>query len=297
MSERPPCRFSTYVFSHLGRHSQVQLVGETVSTLQERQRGTRALLTMISVKDILAVAAVTFCFTLTWCPLSYGWQSGIPRSCHVGTWPSKRPSLLARQLMNEDYADRTTTKTKEGNIGVEEYKNAATSILSNFMQNEQKDKGVEDGNPLAMIDWQAPKIDPSTSIETMAAALDYELTEKEWFVTGQANPSYFSDAFEFQDPDVKLTGIQNYCQGVNKLFNQDTSRAEILSTAINTISSTHERPVITCTWRLSGGVDVGPGLTIKPYIVYTDFVLDPETKLIVFQEDRFDIPQWDILLR
>lgn len=180
---------------------------------------------------------------------------------------------------------------------MEEYKNAATSILSNFMQNEQKDKGVEDGNPLAMIDWQAPKIDPSTSIETMAAALDYELTEKEWFVTGQANPSYFSDAFEFQDPDVKLAGIQNYCQGVNKLFNQDTSRAEILSTAINTTSSTHERPVITCTWRLSGGVDVGPGLTIKPYIVYTDFVLDPETKLIVFQEDRFDIPQWDILLR
>lgn len=37
-------------------------------------------------------------------------------------------------------------------------------------------------------------------------------------------------------------------------------------------------------------------MTIKPYICYSDFTVDAESGLIVRQEDRFDIPQWDILL-
>ena len=31
-------------------------------------------------------------------------------------------------------------------------------------------------------------------------------------------------------------------------------------------------------------------------IVYTDFTVDDEMGLIVFQEDRFDLPGWDIVL-
>jgi len=57
-------------------------------------------------------------------------------------------------------------------------------------------------------------------IETLAKVLDYELFNKEWFVTGNVNPIYFSDDFEFQDPDVKLSGIESYARGVNKLFDQ-----------------------------------------------------------------------------
>jgi hypothetical protein len=111
------------------------------------------------------------------------------------------------------------------------------------------------------------------------------------------NPSYFSDEFRFQDPDVKVNGIGDYSKGVYKLFNQATSRAEIISTVINDEVSTPEKPIITCTWRLSGGVNIGFGLEIKPYTVFTDFTIDPKTSLIVFQEDRFDLPSWDILLR
>jgi hypothetical protein len=53
---------------------------------------------------------------------------------------------------------------------------------------------------------------------------------------------------------------------------------------------------LTVTWRLSGGVNIGPGLKIKPYVVYTDFKVSPKDGLIVFQEDRFSIPGYDILL-
>ena len=79
---------------------------------------------------------------------------------------------------------------------------------------------------------------------------------------------------------------------MRKLFDQETSRAEIIKTEVNnTVPNT-----ITCTWRLSGRVQIGPGLPIKPYIVYTDFTVDPETGLCIFQEDRFSIPGWDILV-
>ena len=105
------------------------------------------------------------------------------------------------------------------------------------------------------------------------------------------NPIYFDDNFQFQDPDVKLTGIEDYARGVKKLFSQD-SRAQIISCVVNTTTPN----TITVTWRLSGGVNIGPGLDIKPYICYTDFTVDENSGLVVFQEDRFDIPGWDILL-
>jgi hypothetical protein len=102
---------------------------------------------------------------------------------------------------------------------------------------------------------------------------------------------------------VVVVYVAEYSKGVQKIFDQATSRAEIQSTrlvvpaASTTTSDTiPAKPVITVTWRLSGGVNIAGGLTIKPYMIDTDFVIDPTTKLIVFQEDKFAIPAWDILL-
>ncbi len=213
---------------------------------------------------------------------SAGWQQ-----THISSrqYAVMKPSLLLLKTKDSD-GDEST---------VEEYRNVATQVLSNFMQKDKMD--ADDAMEAKTIDFEAPKISPSTSLQTLTEALDYELTEKEWFVTGNVNPSYFSPNFRFQDPDVKVDSIEDYSKGVRKIFDQETARAEILSTVVNNEASTPERPVITITWRLSGGVNIGFGLTIKPYIVYTDFVIDPETSLVIFQEDRFDIPSWDILLR
>ena len=155
------------------------------------------------------------------------------------------------------------------------------------MQSDKKDEV----DPLANIDFNAPKA-RKRSLEDLAKVLDAELIEKEWFVTGKVNPIYFDDNFQFQDPDVKLTGIEEYARGVLKLFDQSTSRAQIISSVVNTTIP----DTITVTWRLSGDVNIGPGLPIKPYICYTDFTVDNESGLITFQEDRFDVPGWDILL-
>lgn len=188
-----------------------------------------------------------------------------------------------------------------------EYRNVATQFLGNFMQDKDNvaassstDSNTQEASdPLSDIDWNAPKLKPGTmDIETLAAVLDAELYEKEWFVTGRVNPIYFADSFRFEDPDVKLDGIEAYARGVYKLFDQQTSRAEVISTKVSTEApNNNNNNMITCTWRLSGKVSIGPaGLTIKPYIVYTDFTVDPNTGLIILQQDRFDLPQWDILL-
>jgi hypothetical protein len=167
----------------------------------------------------------------------------------------------------------------------EEYVNPVTKVLGNFIS---KEKSVD---VLNSINWTKKKRS-RTSLTSLAADIESALNKKEWFVTGDVDPSFFSDSFAFQDPDVKIKGIESYARGVNKIFSQKDSRAEIIAARVN--GSVPDS--ITVTWRLSGSVNIGPGLKIKPYIVYTDFKVDPSDGLIVFQEDRFSIPGYDIIL-
>jgi hypothetical protein len=191
-----------------------------------------------------------------------------------------------------------TTKDDENEmdvaVTVEEYRNIATQFLSNFLTTTNS-KDTNNRSSLSDIQfWNQPKLSNRVPIHVLAQALDAELYHLQWFVTGNVNPIYFANNFTFQDPDVKVNGLQEYAQGVQKIFDSNTSRADILSTVVNP----DRDHVITCTWRLSGKVNIGPtGLTIKPYIVYTDFTIDSQgTGLIINQEDRFGVPSWDILL-
>jgi len=85
---------------------------------------------------------------------------------------------------------------------------------------------------------------------------------------------------------VSLTGIRNYAEGVARLFGDD-ARCEVIACA-------PRGEDIAVDWRLSGSVRVGPGATIKPYVVHTTFRV--RDGLVVFQEDAFSIPGWQILL-
>jgi hypothetical protein len=219
----------------------------------------------------------------------------------LSSWsPQRRPAAIAATAKGRgnDHCGGSDGSEKMGG-DVDEYRNAPTAFLSNFMQRPASSfsssttaSGKEEDDPLSSIEFDGPKI-KKVKLDTLASMLDYELIEREWFVTGMISPRYFDDNFVFQDPDVKLTGIKEYAMGVRKIFDQDTSRAGIISTIVNPdIPNT-----ISVTWRLSGRVNIGPnGLPIKPYICYTDFTVDENSGLIIMQEDRFDVPGWDILL-
>jgi hypothetical protein len=193
-----------------------------------------------------------------------------------------RPMMASCRTTRPVAAPPIVALMEESSSTTNEYRNVPTKVFSNFMTKKELQEN---------IDFSCPKI-PKVSLDILARALDASLYETEWFVTGQVDPRYFSDQFQFQDPDVKVSGIKEYALGVYTVFNQDTARAQIISTVV----SPEKDQTITCTWRLSGRVDIGPGLEIKPYIVFTDFTVDPVSGLIILQEDRFDLPQWDILL-
>jgi hypothetical protein len=138
------------------------------------------------------------------------------------SWRSNSP-IASRSAKHTFRTVLSAEKQDKGSV--EEYKNAATSFLSNFMQ-KSGTKGEDSRDPLCTINFYAPKV-AKMDLETLAATLDSELYEKEWFVTGQVNPSYFSSEFEFQDPDVKLSGIEgehgvrifSFCSWMHSLCN------------------------------------------------------------------------------
>jgi hypothetical protein len=178
------------------------------------------------------------------------------------------------------------TRLSNSGKGDEEYSNAFTSFLGNFLDRNKQTSSQS----IVDINWSMKKR-KNMSLNKLAGELERLITKTEWFVTGNVDPSIFSESFSFKDPDVKLTGIKEYAFGVNKLFDQATSRAEVIDVQV---IDTKER-IITVTWRLEGKVRVGLGIRIKPYIVLTDYKVDKEG-LIYFQEDRFSIPGYDILL-
>ena len=100
---------------------------------------------------------------------------------------------------------KTTQVTLAMASGNEEnYQNKVAEFFSNFLPGSNSDQ--ED--PLGNFDFGAPKLNQKLSLEGLAQALDEELYQKEWFVTGKVNPIYFAESFQFQDPDVAVTGIE-----------------------------------------------------------------------------------------
>lgn len=180
---------------------------------------------------------------------------------------------------------RSRHRAKSSSETSEEYRDPVTKFLGAFISKEKSE------DKLSSIDWNKPKR-KKVSLVSLAKTLEVELTKKEWFVNGNVDASFFSEDFTFQDPDVKIKGIEEYARGVNKIFSQKNSRAEIIAVR----KSDEAEETLTVTWRLSGAVNLGPGLQIKPFIVLTDFVVSPIDGLIVFQEDRFSLPGSDIVL-
>lgn len=91
----------------------------------------------------------------------------------------------------------------------ENYQNKVAELLSNFLpSSDQSNHNNEPDSVLASIDFAAPKYRWNGNMETLAKVLDAELQEREWFVTGNVNPIFFSDDFQFSDPDVSVDGIE-----------------------------------------------------------------------------------------
>jgi len=159
-------------------------------------------------------------------------------------------------------------------------------ILSKPEKGREFEESVDS---LAGINFNAEKLSTKVDIMTMAQILDNEVFETEWLVTGRVNPVYFSDEFKFLEHGMMLMGIENYARGVHNLYDQSTTRAEVLST----LPCPDRADQILCTWRLSG--TYGDGMPIKAQICRTTYTVDG-AGLIAVQENFSEVPEWDALL-
>ena len=179
-----------------------------------------------------------------------------------------------------------------------EYVNGFTKLLSTLLPNRKINTTTTTIINAKLSNKKDNKKVAKLPLPKLAKVLEQSLMEREWFVTGLADPQFFSEDFEFEDPDVKVSGLEEYCKGVQKIFNQEISRAEIILVTVNESTSTSDstRRIISVLWRLSGGVNLAFGLKIKPFLVRTDFTVSPMSGLITSQRDFFSIPGYDILL-
>mmetsp|Transcript_46662 Transcript_46662/g.68980 ORF Transcript_46662/g.68980 Transcript_46662/m.68980 type:complete len:163 (+) Transcript_46662:208-696(+) len=129
-------------------------------------------------------------------------------------------------------------------------------------------------------------------MEQMSDAINDRLREREWFVSGIGAPELFSDEFVFSDPDVSLSGYESYCRRVQRLFDQETARCEVICCSVT------DSNAVTVLWRNSGSVILGPAkIALKPYVVKTTLRTDPdEGNLIVSQADEFKSDASGLLL-
>mmetsp|Transcript_229 Transcript_229/g.341 ORF Transcript_229/g.341 Transcript_229/m.341 type:complete len:235 (+) Transcript_229:80-784(+) len=166
-----------------------------------------------------------------------------------------------------------------------ETKSQLISLTNNAISSKDNDSVLD------TIVWDAPK-KVGLNSERMSDAINDGLREREWFVTGQGLPELFADDFSFSDPQVSVTGIEDYCRSVRRLFDQTTARCEVICCSVTAANT------ITVLWRNSGKVNLGPGggVELKPYVVTTTLRTDQNNGLIVSQKDTFDSDVLGLLL-
>lgn len=181
----------------------------------------------------------------------------------------------------------TTTSTSQAAGDQEDpaykYSDGVNQFLGNFLPSNNAARDELD------VDFAAPKL-TGLSIDKLAALVEKGLSKTQWFVTGQVDAQLFSDTFAFKDESVATTGIKAYATGVRKLFDQASSKAELISVTADAPSSS-----IVVVWRLEGRVNLPFKPQIKPYVVTTTFGVDSQG-LICSQLDEFAVPGWDLLL-
>jgi hypothetical protein len=210
--------------------------------------------------------------------------------------------------------DSTATPAQEDGATIQDEEDSATSDDDGI----EKDVAVV-GTVAVPVHKPTPqevksKKNKPLSLHKLAQVLDQQVYEREWFVTGYVNPTYFHPNFTYSDADVTLDSLQAYANNVYQLFDQSCSRAEIVETKVtNTNKKMTTRtaqegtsdtlPTITCVWRCSGQVNLLVGrlpagidvrLPLKPFYVTTHWEI--QDGLIFRQTDEYDLPVWDVVL-
>ncbi|CAM9824353.1 unnamed protein product [Phaeothamnion confervicola] len=188
--------------------------------------------------------------------------------------------------IKQPYGSQVVVVLRASSDPSEKYSDPITAFLGRLLLPKPLD--ISSSAADLLINANAPKR-RNLRAKKFAGLIERGLGKYEWFVTGRCDASLFTDDFIFTDPSVSLKGLAAYSQGVARLFDQETSRAEMIS-----VTAADEATIVVV-WRLEGRVNLPGKPRIKPYIVTTTYCRDGNG-LIVSQQDEFDAPALEILL-
>lgn len=160
------------------------------------------------------------------------------------------------------------------------YGDAVTAFLDKLLKSEKYDPPI--------LTNTSTKV-KNLPLETLKDRVVAGVAKDQWFVTGCVDASLFSDDFRFVDPSVDVQGVQQYAEGVARLFDGKNSQIDVVSASV---IGTNQIEVV---WRLEATMRLPFNPKIKPYLVTTTYTVD-EDGLIVRQEETFSIPGWEIVV-
>lgn len=130
----------------------------------------------------------------------------------------------------------------------------------------------------------------ANKLAEVAAAVQRDFVEGQYYVTGKLTPSLYEPDALFIDPTTRVQGVEKYTAAVAALFDPAESRADLIS-----IREDPKDDVIVLRWRLEGKLNLLGGLPIKPYTGTTRYVLDA-AGLISKHEETWDISAADAFI-
>lgn len=120
---------------------------------------------------------------------------------------------------------------------------------------------------------------PPTQI---ASILSRNLSQGQYFITGDLEPAIFTDDCRFKDPTNDIRGLERYRKALSLLFDASFSRV-----ALDTITVTGPRE-ITAEWRLGGYLKFPWHPRVEPFKGRTVYTLNEEG-LIEMQDQTWSI--------
>ena len=86
-------------------------------------------------------------------------------------------------------------------------------------------------------------------IEQLKDIIAHDFQTGQYYITGNLTQSVFADDCVFQDPTTRVHGPEYYSTAVAKLFDQETSRADLISIEVHSLLHMIQmKHAITCFW-------------------------------------------------
>jgi hypothetical protein len=143
--------------------------------------------------------------------------------------------------------------------------------------------------PLAPLGKSPPSSTANTSSKLInlpptqiASILSRNLSQGQYFITGDLEPAIFTDNCRFKDPTNDIRGLERYRKALSLLFDASYSRV-----ALDTITVTGPRE-ITAEWRLGGYLKFPWHPRVEPFKGRTVYHLNEEG-LIEMQDQTWSI--------